>query len=87
VLLVKRMGYPVTTHGFRSSFSTWTAERTAFAPEVREAALAHATRDKTAAAYQRGQLLQKRRQLMDAWSKFCSSPPVKSDHKVVALRS
>ena len=73
VFLRDRMGRrDITTHGFRSSFSTWCAEATRFEVEVREAALAHQIRDKTMAAYQRGTLLQKRRLLMDAWGKYCA---------------
>jgi integrase len=75
VFLRERMGRPeITTHGFRSSFSTWCAEATRFEPDVRETALAHVIKDKTVASYQRGTLLQKRRLLMDAWSKHCFSP-------------
>jgi integrase len=76
----------ITTHGFRSSFSTWCAEATRFEVEVREAALAHQIRDKTMAAYQRGTLLQKRRLLMEAWGKYCSGP-AKPAAGVVALRA
>lgn len=64
----------LTVHGFRSSFSDWCAETTDFAAEVREMALAHAvasTGSKVEAAYRRGDLLEKRRELMQAWSSFC----------------
>ena len=84
--LRERMGHSdITAHGFRSSFSTWCAEATRFEPDVREAALAHIIRDKTVGAYQRGTLLQKRRLLMEAWSKYCSAPPAKGE-TVVKLR-
>src|SRR5664280_762639 len=56
----------LTVHGFRSSFRDWAAERTNFANEVLEMALAHAIGDKVEAAYRRGELLDKRRRLMDA---------------------
>jgi hypothetical protein len=49
------------------------AERTDFPSEVAEMALAHAVGDKVEAAYRRGDLFHKRRQLMDAWSQFCSA--------------
>jgi integrase len=69
--LTDRLGGHFTTHGFRSTFSTWVAETTDVPPDIREAALAHfKERDRTAAAYQRGDLLAKRRELMDAWAKF-----------------
>jgi integrase len=71
-----RMGRAdITVHGFRSSFSTWCAEATRFEREVREACLAHAVKGKVEAAYQRGSLLAKRRQLMEAWTKYCATPP------------
>lgn len=65
----------VVPHGFRSSFRDWAAEQTNFAREVAEAALAHVLADKVEAAYRRSTLLEKRRQLMEAWAQFCSSEP------------
>lgn len=62
----------VTTHGFRSSFRDWAAERTNFPRAVCEAALAHTLRDKTEAAYNRTDLFDRRRQLMAEWSAFAS---------------
>jgi integrase len=62
----------LTVHGFRATFRTWAAERTNFPREVIEAALAHVLEDKTEAAYQRGDLLEKRRLLMTAWADFCA---------------
>ena len=64
----------LVTHGFRSTFRDWAAEQTAFAREVAEAALAHAIGDKVEAAYRRGDLFEKRRKLMDAWSAYCAAP-------------
>lgn len=66
----KGLGLPFTVHGFRSSFRDWAAEETDFPNEVVEMALAHAIRDKAEAAYRRGTLLEKRRQLMDAWAAY-----------------
>jgi integrase len=63
----------LTVHGFRSTFRDWAAERTNFPRELAESALAHVLRDKTEAAYQRGDMLDKRRKLMEAWAKFCVS--------------
>jgi integrase len=60
-----------TVHGFRSSFRDWAAEQTSFPNIVAEAALAHVVADKTEAAYRRGDLMEKRRQLMQAWADFC----------------
>ncbi|MDB5410663.1 MAG: putative phage integrase [Rhodospirillales bacterium] len=64
----------ITAHGFRSTFSDWAAERTAFPHQTVEMALAHAIENKVEAAYRRGDLFDKRRKLMDAWAGFCSSP-------------
>jgi integrase len=61
----------ITTHGFRSAFADWVTEKTDFPREVREMALAHAVGDKVEEAYRRGDLLDKRRQLMEAWADFC----------------
>jgi integrase len=64
----------VTVHGFRSSFKDWCSEQTNFAWEVSEAALGHAPGDKTERAYRRGDVLEKRRKLMEAWANYCSRP-------------
>ena len=63
----------ITVHGFRSSFRDWSGETTSFPREVIEAALAHQLKDKAEAAYARGDLLDKRRELMTAWAEFVSS--------------
>lgn len=63
----------IVPHGFRSTFRDFVAEKTDFPREVAEAALAHALQDKTEAAYQRGDYLEKRRELMTAWANFCMS--------------
>jgi integrase len=61
----------LTVHGFRSSFRDWAGETTPHTREVIEHALAHALADSTEAAYQRGDLLEKRRVLMADWAEFC----------------
>ncbi len=72
-LLKRQLGRPdLTVHGFRSTFRDWCAETTNFPREVAEAALAHVLTDKTEAAYQRGDLFEKRRALMEAWARHCS---------------
>jgi integrase len=74
LMLLRRMGRgDITTHGFRSTFKEWAAERTNFANEVSEMALAHAVSDKVEAAYRRGDLFEKRRRIMDDWATFCES--------------
>ncbi|MCJ2012165.1 tyrosine-type recombinase/integrase [Methylobacterium sp. J-076] len=71
--LLKRMGVKATTHGFRSSFRDWAGDATTFQREVAEAALSHVVGDATEAAYRRGDALEKRRELMNAWDAFVSS--------------
>ena len=66
-------GAAIVPHGFRSTFRDWAAERTSFAREVAEAALAHTLSDRVEAAYRRGDLFEKRRRLMQAWAVFCCS--------------
>jgi len=61
----------LTAHGFRATFKTWATECTAFPREVIELALAHAVGDAVEVAYQRGEMLEKRRALMDEWAIFC----------------
>jgi integrase len=74
--LVKvRMKREITPHGFRSSFRDWVAERTNFPAEVAEMALAHTVADAVERAYRRGDLFEKRRQLMDSWATFCATVP------------
>ena len=86
LMLLRRMGYgDLTVHGFRSTFRDWTAECTTFATEVAEMALAHTVSDKVEAAYRRGDLFQKRSQIMEAWAKFCSVPSPTGE--VVAIRA
>jgi integrase len=85
LMLLRRIGRgDLTAHGFRSTFRDWAAERTGFQAEVAEMALAHAVSDEVEAAYRRGDLFQKRRQLSDAWAKFCAAAPAAGE--VVPIR-
>ena len=69
--VVVRMGRTdLTVHGFRSTFRDWASETTHFPSEVVEMALAHAIESKVEAAYRRGDLFGKRRELMVAWAKY-----------------
>jgi integrase len=63
----------LTVHGFRSSFRDWCSEVTNHAREAAEMALAHSLASKVEQAYRRGDLLEKRRQLMEDWASFCGS--------------
>ncbi len=70
--LLKRMNRSdLTVHGFRSTFRDWAAETTEYANELVEMALAHTIKNKAEAAYRRGNLLERRRALMDAWTTYC----------------
>lgn len=80
-------GKAVVPHGFRSTFRDWAAECTNHPSEVVEMALAHAIGDKTEAAYQRGDLFEKRRRLMTAWAAYCETKPTTKASNVTALRS
>ena len=71
-LLMRRMGSEFTAHGFRSSFRDWTAEKTSYAREVTEAALAHAVENQTEAAYRRTDLFERRRDLRADWAAFAT---------------
>jgi len=73
LMLLRRMGRSdITAHGFRSTFRDWTAENTNATREVAEMALAHVIPSKVEAAYRRGDLLEKRRELMAVWSGYCA---------------
>jgi integrase len=82
-----RPGTGLTVHGFRSSFRDWVAHATSHSERLAEAALSHKLRNKVEAAYQRGDLLNKRRSLMEEWAAYCERPAVKNNvmrlHKVM----
>ena len=84
-LLRRISGEDLTVHGFRSAFRDWCAEATNFPSEVAEMALAHAVGDKVEAAYRRGDLFEKRRQLAEAWAKYCATPA--GQGRVVPIRT
>lgn len=69
---LKSLRESCTPHGFRSSFRQWAAEQTEFPREVCEMALSHNVMSKVEAAYQRSDLFVRRKELMDAWSSYCS---------------
>jgi integrase len=78
-----RTGESITTHGFRSAFRDWCGEASHHPPDLAEAALAHINRDKTEAAYARGDLFAKRAVLMADWAAFCAGLPA----EVVAMQA
>lgn len=73
-----------TVHGMRSAFRDWVSEETGFAESLAEAALAHVVGDATERAYRRGDVLEKRRKLMQAWERFCLPP---ASAKVIPMRT
>ena len=78
-----RSGQAAVPHGLRSTFRTWVAERTSFAGDMAEIALAHKVGTKVQQAYDRSDQVEKRRKMMVAWGRFLAG---EADEKVVALR-
>jgi integrase len=81
LMALRRMKLEATAHGFRSSFRDWAAEQTNFPREVCEMALAHTIENRVEAAYRRGDLFEKRRELMDAWATFVTSSERSGNHR------
>ena len=73
--ICRDMEIPAVPHGFRSSFRDWVAEETDFDGTIAEMALAHTIENKVEAAYRRGNLLEKRRGMMEAWAQHCMKAP------------
>ena len=80
--LLKTLRPGITVHGFRSSFRDWAGDETMFPREVCEAALAHVIGG-VEGSYRRGSALEKRRELMEMWARFCCG---EETGKVIALR-
>lgn len=71
--LLERMGFPdITVHGFRSTFRDWVADCTEYPDSLADMALAHVVADKTDAAYRRGDMLERRRRMMEEWARYCN---------------
>jgi integrase len=79
--VIKRMGFKgrATTHGMRSTFRDWAADKTDFDPSVAEAALSHTAGTKVEAAYLRTDQFERRKELMQKWSDFLVAPTDKFD--------
>lgn len=74
--LLPHLGYgDVTVHGFRSTFKDWASDMTIFPREFSEAALSHTVGDEVERAYRRGDAIDIRRQLMEAWEAYCYGKP------------
>jgi integrase len=80
---MQRLGYTAVPHGLRSSFRDWAADKRKDA-DLAEAALAHAIRNKTVAAYQRSDLLQPRRTLMQEWADFATGEGASDESRAAA---
>ena len=80
--LIKDLKFDIHAHGFRTSFRTWTQEKTNYPREIAETALAHSLQDKSEAAYARSDLLEKRREMMEAWAIYINN----EDAKVISIR-
>jgi integrase len=73
-------------HGFRSTFRDWAADQTNYPDEIRKAASGHAVGDAVKEAYQRSDLLEKRRKLMTEWAEFLDRPSQKTTSNVRNIR-
>jgi integrase len=83
--LLRGMRPGLTVHGFRSTFRDWAAESTSFPREIAEASLAHTVGSAVERAYQRGDMFEKRRKLMDAWADYCGR--VQTGAEVIPLKA
>lgn len=75
VKLIRSLGYEVDAHGFRTTFRTWVAEQTTFDADSAERALSHSIGNSARQAYDRSDLLEKRRPMMQAWASYLSEQP------------
>lgn len=73
--VMRRMGRDEVPHGLRSSFRDWAAEATNYPRDLCEQALGHKLADAVEAAYRRGDLLERRRELMQTWADHCDLKP------------
>jgi integrase len=85
---LRRVGRSETAHGMRSSFSDWAHERSTFSNHEIELSLAHTVGSGQEKSYRRGDMIDKRRKLMEAWAKYCTSPPVQAQgNNVLTMRA
>ena len=82
LMLLRRMKMEgVTVHGFRSTFRDWVSETTNTPREISEMSLAHKVGSIVEQAYARSDLLDKRRLLMERWSRYVAN----QDTKIVRI--
>lgn len=80
LMLLRRMGHgDITVHGFRSTFRDWAAECTNFPREIAEISIAHKVGTAVERTYQRSDLFDKRRALMDEWARYCYQPKARGN--------
>jgi integrase len=85
---LRRIGHEQTVHGFRSSFSDWAHELTAHSNHTIEISLAHTVGNEAERAYRRGDMFNKRRQLMEAWGRYVTTAPRRATaNNVTPIRS
>lgn len=75
--VMRRMEMTAVPHGLRSTFRDWVAEKTSYPRDLAEKALAHTLTDAVEAAYQRGDMFEKRKNMMEAWGSFLA--PIKQN--------
>lgn len=85
-LLQQTLGIDATVHGMRSAFRDWASEETSYPHEICEMALAHTIRNQAEAAYRRGDLMRKRRNLMEDWLLFCETTKDAKSSDIVPIR-
>ena len=74
-------------HGFRSTFRDWAADQTSYSDEIRKVASGHTVGDAVKQAYQRTDLLEKRRQLMAAWASFLDQAQFPQTASITPIRN
>jgi len=82
LMMVRRLSFGITVHGFRSAFRDWVSEETEYSPELAEMALAHTIGNKVEAAYRRGNLIERRKGLMKQWESFCQGEDLQNVHPI-----
>ena len=82
--LLKGTHPDLTVHGFRSSFRDWAAECAMIPHDLAEKAMSHQIRSEAEAAYQRGDMLLRRRKVMASWERYLSS---EKTSKVVPIKA
>jgi len=82
---LRNAGRSETLHGMRAAFKTWAEERTNFPGIIAEMSLGHSVGNAVERSYRRSDLATKRRKLMEAWGKYCCTPPVAGEKKGTVL--